>query len=105
MQLPVQVIVPVLVLLTATLWTVVDFRVRPTYDLHALPWPARRSLVEGIVVGIVWIVTSLFYWQVFRWSMVYKSVGVGFTWAIMTLYWSTALRQRIVDKANRDRGW
>ncbi|MDP9313852.1 MAG: hypothetical protein M3R24_23730 [Chloroflexota bacterium] len=105
MQLPVQVIVPVLVLLTATLWTVIVFWVHPIHDRNDLPWPARRSLVEGIVVVIVWIVTSVVYWQVFRWSMVYKGLGVGVTWAMMTLYWSTALRQRVVDKANRDRGW
>ncbi len=105
MHLPTQIIVPIIVLLTATLWTFVNFRVRPIPDLQALPWPARRSLAEGVVVVIVWILSSAVYWKAFRWSVVYQGLGVGVTWGWLTLYCSTALRQRIVDKANRERGW
>lgn len=104
MQLPTQVIVPLIVLFAATLWTFADFRLRPIRDLRVLPWPARRSLDEGLVVVLVWVVSSVLYWKSFRWSLFYQALGVGLTWACITLYCSTALRQRIIDKANRERG-
>ncbi len=104
MHLPAQVIVPLIVLLTATLWTFADFRLRPIHDLRVLPWPAHRSLEEGLVVILVWPVSSVVYWKAFKWSLFYQGLGVGFTWACVTLYCSTALRQRIIDKANREGG-
>jgi hypothetical protein len=99
------IIVPLLILLTATLWTWGDFWLHPIHDIQDLPWPARRSLQEGLVVMLVWIVTTVVYWRAFRWSMVHKGIGVGFTWGVLTLYWSTALRQRAIDKADREGGW
>lgn len=104
MYLPTQVIVPLIVLLTATLWTFVDFHIRPIHDLRVLPWPARRSLQEGLVVVLVWIIGSALYWKSLRWSLFYQGLGVGLTWACITLYCSTALRQRLIDKANREGG-
>lgn len=105
MHLVASVIPPLLIILTASLWTIVDFWINPARDVHNLPWPARRSLNEGLVTAVVWIITSVLYWQAFRWSMLYKGMGVGFAWAIVTLYWSTFLRQRAIDKANHDRSW
>ncbi len=97
--------VPMLVLLTVTLWTVLDFWLYPIRDVQSLPWPARRCLREAVVVAIIWTVTTLVYWRVFRSSMVYQGLGVGFTWGLVTLYVSTGLRQRALDRLNRDRGW
>lgn len=105
MYLVAQVIAPLLILLTATLWTVVDFWIHPVRDLENLPWPVRRSVQEGLLTIVVWVITSTLYWQAFRWSMLYKGIGVGFAWALVTLYWSTLLRQRAIDKANRHRSW
>ncbi len=105
MPLVTQAIVPVLILLAAILWTVVDFWIHPVRDLDALPWPTRRSLYEGLVVFVVWVVTSVLYWHAFRWGMLQKGLGVGLAWSLTTLYCSTGLRQRAIDKANRERGW
>lgn len=105
MYIPASLIAPLLILLTATLWTVIDFKIHPVSDLEHLPWPARRSFEEGLVTLVVWVMTSVLYWQAFRWSMLYKGMGVGCAWVLVTLYWSTLLRQRAIDKANHDRSW
>ena len=100
-----HVIAPMLIILTASVWTIMHFWINPVRDVAHLPWPVRRSLDEGLLTVVVWVVTSILYWQAFRWSMLYKGMGVGFTWAVVTLYWSTFLRQRAIDKANHDRSW
>ncbi len=96
------IITPMVILLTSALWTWADFWVHPVRDLRALPWPARRCLQEGLVAGVVWIVTSMLYWQAFRWRMVYNGIGAGIGWTMMTLYVSTALRERAIHQANRE---
>ncbi len=97
------VIVPMIILLTAALWTCADFWLHPIRDLRVLPWPARRCLYEALVVTVVWIVTSTLYWQAFRTHIIYNGIGAGIGWWMMTLYLSTALRERAIQRANRDR--
>lgn len=99
------VIIPLLILVTASLWTLVEFWLHPVRDLEHLPWPARRSVQEGAVTVVVWVLTSVMYWQAFHWSMLPKGIAVGGTWMLVTLYWSTLLRQRAIDKAHHDRNW
>ena len=103
MHVDARAIIPVIILLLATLWTFVDFWLHPIRDTEVLPWPARRCLYEGLVVTIVWIATSTLYWQAFRWGIIQNGVGAGLGWSLATLYWSTALRQRGIEEANRDR--
>ena len=93
---------PLIILLTSALWTCVDFWLHPVRDPGNLPWPARRCLQEGLVAGVVWIVTSMLYWQAFRWRIMYNGIGAGIGWTMMTLYVSTALRERAMDRANRE---
>ena len=100
MTVGVQAIVPLIVLLVATTWTFVDFRIHPVRDLKVLPWPARRCLYEGLVVAVVWIVTTALSRQALGWGIVRSGIGAGLGWSIATLYWSTALRQRAIDQAD-----
>ncbi len=96
------ILVPIVILVTSTLWTCADFWLHPIRDPRVLPWPARRCLYEGLVTGVVWIVTSMLYWQAFRWRIVYNGIGAGIGWTLMTLYVSTALRERAIRRANRE---
>ncbi len=52
-----------------------------------------------MVVSVVWAGTTVVYWQVFRWGMLHKRLGEGVAWFLITLYCSTVLRQRAIDKA------
>ncbi len=102
MYVDAQAVIPLIILLLATAWTFINFWIHPASDLKALPWPARRSLHEGIVVAVVWIVTSMLYRQAFRWGILNSAIGAGIGWSIATLYWSTALRQRALELADRN---
>lgn len=104
MHLVPHALTPVLILVTAGLWTFLSLKLQPYRAGHDLPWPARRSVLESLVVVVVWTGTSVIYWKVFWWGMVWYATGAGFIWLLVTLYCGTALRQYLIDRSYRDRG-